>query len=141
MVIAENAGVAARPRDIATSRQETAVAEKTQVLMLDDIDGAPGAKRRTFGWRGATYEIDLTSENADKLAEVFAPYVKAGHVVHENVQTYPRTAALARTKEKRDAIRKWARERGLPVARRGEPAAWLVAQYEEEQAKLAGQTK
>ena len=109
--------------------------ENVKVLVVDDLDGSSDAKTRTFGWQGRLYEIDLSDENADALSKVFAPYVAAGHVVASTPVKLPKTRGLAAAKARREAIRAWARDRGLVVARRGEPAPWLVEMYEAEQAK------
>ena len=43
------------------------MAEKIQVLLVDDIDGGEATETVNFGLDGVAYEIDLSSDNAKKL--------------------------------------------------------------------------
>ena len=54
------------------------VAQKVQVLLVDDLDGGEADETVTFALDGKTYEIDLTTANADKLRGLLEPYVKGG---------------------------------------------------------------
>ena len=54
------------------------MAQKVQVLLVDDLDGGEADETVTFALDGKTYEIDLTTANADKLRGLLEPYVKGG---------------------------------------------------------------
>ena len=54
------------------------MAQKVQVMLVDDIDGGAADETVTFALDGTSYEIDLTSENAAKLRDALAAYVGAG---------------------------------------------------------------
>ena len=54
------------------------MAQKVQVLLVDDLDGGEADETVTFALDGKTYEIDLTTSNADKLRGLLDPYVKGG---------------------------------------------------------------
>ena len=54
------------------------VAQKVQVLLVDDLDGGEADETVTFALDGKTYEIDLTTANADKLRGLLDPYTKSG---------------------------------------------------------------
>lgn len=43
------------------------MARKTQVLLVDDIDGSDATNTVTFGLDGVSYEIDLNEDNARQL--------------------------------------------------------------------------
>ena len=43
------------------------MAQKVQVLLVDDLDGSEATETVAFGLDGASYEIDLSSGNAGKL--------------------------------------------------------------------------
>ena len=43
------------------------MAQKVQVLLVDDLDGSEATETVAFGLDGAAYEIDLSSGNAGKL--------------------------------------------------------------------------
>ena len=50
------------------------MAQKVQVLLVDDLDGGEADETVTFALDGKTYEIDLTTSNADKLRSALEPY-------------------------------------------------------------------
>lgn len=54
------------------------MAQKVQVLLVDDLDGGEADETVTFALDGKTYEIDLTTANADKLRGLLEPFVKSG---------------------------------------------------------------
>ena len=53
------------------------VAQKVQVLLVDDLDGGEAAETVSFSLDGSSYEIDLSEKNASSLREDFAKYVGA----------------------------------------------------------------
>ena len=53
------------------------MAQKVQVLLVDDIDGGTADETVTFALDGVTYEIDLTAANASELRGAVANWV--GH--------------------------------------------------------------
>ncbi len=53
------------------------MAQKVQVLLVDDIDGGTAEETVTFALDGVSYEIDLTAENAAQLRDSFSRWV--GH--------------------------------------------------------------
>lgn len=54
------------------------MAQKVQVLLVDDLDGGEADETVTFALDGKTYEIDLTTANAEKLRGLLDPYTKGG---------------------------------------------------------------
>ncbi|CAM5341078.1 hypothetical protein SANTM175S_06449 [Streptomyces antimycoticus] len=54
------------------------MAQKVQVLLVDDLDGGEADETVTFSLDGKSYEIDLTTTNADKLRDALEPYTKGG---------------------------------------------------------------
>ena len=46
---------------------EMKMAQKTQVILVDDIDGSAATQTVTFALDGVSYEIDLTDEHAAEL--------------------------------------------------------------------------
>ena len=51
------------------------MAQKVQVLLVDDLDGGEASETVSFALDGTSYEIDLSGKNADELRDVFAKYV------------------------------------------------------------------
>lgn len=106
------------------------MAQKTLVLLQDDIDGSEAAETINFTLDGVSYEIDLSERNAAKLREAMAPFVSHARRVG-GAGTRRRTGgAPARAdREQLSAIRAWARSRGLDVNERGRIPRHIVEQY------------
>jgi hypothetical protein len=43
------------------------MAQRTQVVFTDDVDGSEAIGTVKFGLEGTAYEVDLSQKNADKL--------------------------------------------------------------------------
>ena len=70
------------------------MAQKVQVLLVDDLDGSEATETVAFGLDGAAYEIDLSSGNAGKLRKELAHYVE--HARKASSPARRRRARLAR---------------------------------------------
>ncbi|MFZ3472010.1 histone-like nucleoid-structuring protein Lsr2 [Streptomyces sp. 4.24] len=111
------------------------MAQKVQVLLVDDLDGGEADEMVTFALDGKTYEIDLTTANAEKLRGLLDPYTKGGR------RTGGRGAATGRTKGRAVAasagnpdtavIRAWAKENGYSVNDRGRVPAEIRQAFED----------
>ena len=53
------------------------MAQKVNIVLVDDLDGTEATETVSFGLDGATYEIDLNDGNAAALREALSGYV--GH--------------------------------------------------------------
>lgn len=109
------------------------MAQKVQVILLDDLDGGEATETVSFGLDGSNYEIDLSSENASKLREVLAPYVasarKAGGAKRTSRGRGGRSSS-SRSSTDTAAVREWARAQGLKVSDRGRIPAEILEKYE-----------
>jgi hypothetical protein len=106
------------------------VAQRTMVIVTDDIDGTEGAETVTFGLNGTQFEIDLAQKNADKLRKALAPYIDAGHKVGgSRPSSGSRRAASTVVQPDPKVVRAWALESGLDVSTRGRIPASVVEQY------------
>ncbi len=94
------------------------MAQKTIVLVEDDLSGGSADESVTFALDGVTYEIDLSAANARALRDVLAAYVAAGRRVG-GAQRVGRSVAARTDKDQLDAMRRWARENGYEVSSRG----------------------
>jgi hypothetical protein len=113
--------------------KELEVAQRVEVVLVDDLDGGPADETVQFGLDGVGYEIDLTADNAAALREAFAVYV--GHARKTSGRRSAargggRGAAASGRSSQTAAIRAWAKQQGLPVNERGRIPATIVAQYE-----------
>ena len=106
------------------------MAQKVQVVLVDDLDGGAADQTVTFSFAGVSYEIDLSQRNADKFADVLAPYL--GHA-RRTGSTGRRAARRSTGKNSPGAIRERAESQGLEVNERGRISADLRARYEASQ--------
>ncbi|ADG73555.1 conserved hypothetical protein [Cellulomonas flavigena DSM 20109] len=113
------------------------MAQKVQVLLVDDIDGGTADETVTFGLDGVTYEIDLTSDNAAKLRDAFAEWV--GHARKVSGRSSSRSSGRsssssasrsARSNEAQE-IREWAKANGHQVSERGRISAEVKKAYDD----------
>jgi hypothetical protein len=115
------------------------VAQKVTVSLIDDLDGDKADETVEFGLDGKSYEIDLSSGNADKLRDALASYVAAARRPGGRRRSGgggPAAAATARRpsvdREQNQAIRDWARKRGMKVSDRGRIPADVLEAYHQE---------
>ena len=59
------------------SGKRARMAQKVQVLLVDDLDGGEATETVSFALDGTSYEIDLSGKNAEELRDAFAKYVGA----------------------------------------------------------------
>jgi nucleoid-associated protein Lsr2 len=113
--------------EVLHAERSTAVAQRTQVLFVDDIDGSEAAGTVRFGIGGTEYEIDLSQAHADQLAAELGPYVAAARKVAARRRPAP---AARPARHDQSEVRAWAREQGLKVSDRGRIPAGVLAKYE-----------
>jgi len=108
------------------------MAQKVQVLLVDDIDGGTADETVTFALDGVTYEIDLTSSHATELREGLASWV--GHSRKVGTRTTSASGRPARARRTggvdAGAIRDWAKANGHHVSERGRISAGVKAAYD-----------
>ncbi|MFI9206151.1 Lsr2 family protein [Streptomyces sp. NPDC053048] len=108
------------------------MAQKVQVLLVDDLNGGEADETVTFALDGKSYEIDLTTDNADKLREALADYVKAARRTGGRATAgrgKARAVAAGGTQDTAK-IRAWAKENGYNVNDRGRVPAEIREAYE-----------
>ncbi|GAA2745112.1 MULTISPECIES: histone-like nucleoid-structuring protein Lsr2 [Kitasatospora] len=112
------------------------MAQRVQVILEDDLDGGSADETVTFALDGVAYEIDLKSDNAEKLRELLAPYVDKGRKQSGRLtaprRSSGRTAGRAAAAGQPDTakIREWAKEQGMPVNDRGRVPSNVREAYE-----------
>lgn len=107
------------------------MAQKVNVLLVDDIDGSEADETLAFGFDGTHYEIDLNSEHAQVLRGQLGRYAKAARKVTASARPSRVRTISANDGLNRD-IRSWAKERGLNVNDRGRIPADIIAKYKAE---------
>ena len=109
------------------------MAQKVQVILVDDLDGGEAEESVSFSLDGVSYEIDLSSLNAEALREAIAPWVGharrvSGRATRGRGPGRPRAAAAAKT-DLAD-VRNWARENGYQVSDRGRVSQEVMTAYD-----------
>jgi Lsr2 len=115
--------------------ERNVMAQKVQVLLVDDLDGGPADETVNFSVDGASYELDLSADNAAKLREALSPYVgsarRTGGRASSGTRAGGRQRPAGRRASSRSAeIRSWARDQGIEVSERGRIPAGIVEQWE-----------
>lgn len=115
------------------------MARRIEVQLLDDVDGGPADESVTFSLDGVNYEIDLSAKNATKLRKVLARYIEAGTKLGRGSlpparRRGRRTASTPAPPDpaQNQAIREWARRKGIEVSDRGRIRREIIEQYEAE---------
>ncbi|WP_432487012.1 histone-like nucleoid-structuring protein Lsr2 [Kineococcus sp. SYSU DK018] len=116
------------------------MAQRVQVLLVDDIDGGDAAETVSFSLDGVDYEIDLSEEHAGALREALATWVGHARKVSGRSGGSRRSAPRERSGGRssgsgpaRDtgAVRTWAKENGYTVSDRGRISAEVVQAYDD----------
>jgi hypothetical protein len=112
---------------IRTDESRREMAQKVQVVLIDDIDGGPADETLRFALDGTTYDIDLSSANAARLRAALAEFV--GHARKVSARPTARRSR-GRASGRSAEIRAWAKEQGLAVNERGRIPAELAATFD-----------
>lgn len=115
------------------------MAQKVQVILVDDVDGGDAEETVSFALDGVSYEIDLNEENATRLREEMATWV--GHARRVGGRSSARRSSRSRSASSTSssssssssgdtaAIREWARENGYTVSDRGRISGEVMDAY------------
>ncbi|MFI9202646.1 Lsr2 family protein [Streptomyces sp. NPDC053048] len=110
------------------------MAQKVTVLLVDDLNGGEADETVTFALDGKSYEIDLTTDNAGKLREALADYVKAarrtGKAAAGRKAAAVKAPGQAAAGQDTARIRAWAKENGYNVNDRGRVPAEIREAFE-----------
>jgi hypothetical protein len=101
------------------------MAQKVQISLIDDLTGQEADETITFGLDGATYEIDLSTKNADKLRKQLAPFVGGARRTSTTKRGRKNNGAGPRPAE----VRSWATANGYEVTARGRIPASVMEAY------------
>ena len=108
------------------------MAQKVNIILVDDLDGGSADENVKFGLDGANYEIDLSAANAAELRSSLERFINAA-----------RKASGGRGAARSDKgptgglshdsaqIRQWARDNGYTVNSRGRIQAEIQEAYQQ----------
>lgn len=108
------------------------MAQKVNIVLVDDVDGSEATETVAFGLDGTSYEIDLSDKNAGALRDALAPYLGHARKVSGGGRRSGRKAAGSGNGLGPSArlVRDWARSNGYEVSDRGRVPAEVTAAYE-----------
>ncbi|MFC4783153.1 histone-like nucleoid-structuring protein Lsr2 [Nocardioides sp. MAHUQ-72] len=108
------------------------MAQKVNIVLVDDIDGSEATETVSFGLDGTSYEMDLNDENAARLRDALAEFVgharKVGSASRRGGARRAGAAATGGPSAKE--IRDWARSNGYDVPDRGRVSAEVREAYD-----------
>jgi hypothetical protein len=106
------------------------MAQKIQVLLIDDLDGSEAEGTVRFELDGTEYEIDLNAEHAQALRDALARYVRAARRAGGGARRPARGGRRAPAGGPNPTeVREWAKAQGIEVKPRGRVPADLVARF------------
>ncbi|MER5384400.1 Lsr2 family protein [Streptomyces sp. NPDC002688] len=107
------------------------MAQKIVTVYTDDLTGAESDEVRThtFALDGVNYEIDLISDNYDKLFEALAPFIDKGRKTGRVSGAGRARKALA-DGPSAEEVRDWARKNNYQVNDRGRVPSGIREAYD-----------
>ncbi|MGJ9373059.1 histone-like nucleoid-structuring protein Lsr2 [Nesterenkonia sp. CF4.4] len=84
------------------------MAQRVEVVLVDDLDGSEAKETVSFGLDARYYEIDLSEEHIKELRETLKQYIRKGRVT-----------APPSPQNEAQQVREWAVNNGYKVASRG----------------------
>ena len=108
------------------------MAQRVNVVLVDDIDGSDAVETVSFALDGVDYEIDLSEKHAGELRNAVSLYIGHGRRTGGRRRSGRRSSASnAAGSEGASAadIRAWARENGWDVPERGRVSAEVREAY------------
>jgi len=115
------------------------MAQKTEVILTDDLDGSPAEDTFRVSWEGQAVEVELSSDNRKRIEESLAALFDAGRRIPVHYGSRGPQGPKPKTKAPRtdggaarqdnNVIRGWARQNGLQVSDRGRISREVLAEY------------
>ena len=108
------------------------MAQKVNIILVDDIDETDATETISFGLDGTSYEIDLNDKHAAELRDALAGYVGHARKVPSSTRRSARksTPAASATGASAADVRVWARDNGHKVPDRGRIPAEIREAYD-----------
>ena len=113
------------------------MAQRVQIDLIDDLNGEVAQETVRFGVDGTEYEIDLTTENAEKLRSALSQYVDVARKAStgrsgQSGRSGQRGTSTSRAKrDEVQKIRQWAQDNGHNPSSRGRVSQSIVDAYNE----------
>jgi hypothetical protein len=117
------------------------MAQRQHVHLVDDLSGSDADETVRFSLDGTDYEMDLSTDNAEKLRSALSVYVQKGRKTpgprgqKTNRRTPSTASASASTspsaRESAQQIRRWAQDNGFNPSSRGRITKSIIDAYNE----------
>ncbi len=95
------------------------MAQKVNIVLVDDIDGSDATETVSFGLDATSYEIDLNDSNAAALREALSPYLGHARKVTGTTRGRKSRSTVTNSGPSARELRDWARSNGFQVSSRG----------------------
>ncbi|QLQ09609.1 MAG: Lsr2 family protein [Nocardioidaceae bacterium] len=110
------------------------MAQRVDIVLVDDIDGNEAEETLSFALDGVEYEIDLSAKNAAKLRDALATYIGHGRRTGGRRSAGRRASGRTRTTPANNSasaaeIRAWATDNGYELSARGRIPAEIREAY------------
>ena len=108
------------------------MAQRVNVVLVDDIDGSDAEETVSFALDGVDYEIDLSDQHAGELRNALSLYIGHARRTGGRRKSGRRASTPAAADDGGTSaaeIRAWARENGWEVPERGRVSAEVREAY------------
>ena len=105
--------------------------QKKVVVLVDDRDGSVAKQTISFAFKGVSYEIDLSDQNAEQFELDMSPWISAARRVGGRLNSR-RVTPCGDAEAKSVRVRRWAREKGIELSDRGRIPSAIIEQFEKE---------
>ncbi len=106
------------------------MAQKVNIILVDDLDGGSADENVKFGLDGANYEIDLSAANAAELRSSLERFINAARKASGGRSQRATKAPAGGRSHDSAQIRQWARDNGYTVNSRGRIQAEIQEAYQ-----------
>jgi len=112
------------------------MAQKVNIVLVDDLDGTEATETVSFGLDGTSYEIDLNDANAASLREALSGYVGHARKVAGGGRRTRRSSGGGSSSSSSSSssntkdVREWAKAQGMEVSERGRISADVQQAYD-----------
>jgi hypothetical protein len=114
----------------AEETESSPMAQRTQIMLTDDIDGSEADTTIKFGVDRTEYEIDLNTKHAAQFEKAVSPYIAAARKAGGIRRAARGSRSVANGAGPRPAdVRAWAKMQGIDVKDRGRVPDELVMRF------------
>ena len=109
------------------------MAQKVNLVLVDDLDGTEATETVSFGLDGTSYEIALNDANAAALRDALSGYVgHARKVSGGSRRSGRRSSGGSSSSNGSNAkdVREWAKSQGMEVSERGRISSGVQQAYD-----------